>query len=424
MRHPRRIRRAGTAMALALVAALAFAACTAPQAAPIDLPSQAEGDLPADTVKQLQDAVTHAMAASGASGAVVGVWAPWSGSWVSGLGTETPGGKDAVAADREFKVGQVTRAMTCDVLYALADQGTVSLDDPITDYVSGVADLSNITLAELCASTSGIGSYSGQLLGSWLSNPARQWSPRELASFGLGMPRTGEPGTSYVDSDAGYLLLGLALERATGKTASQLLDQYVDQPLGLKATQLPSPASTPSKTEMLSGYLSQRDAAGAMNCAQPLDVTALSTTTGYTDSGVVSDIDDLGRYAQALASGALLPDKSDRFASPLPAFPGAPSWFTAAGGAYQAGSLIGQTGSVPGYSTAAFADPDTGLTVAVVLNNSAMGNTPALYLAWELAALASKAPAASGQTVPEAGLPWTAQQYHDAITAAAICPIP
>ena len=39
----------------------------------------------------------------------------------------------------------------------------------------------------------------------------------------------------------------------------------------------------------------------------------------------------------------------------------------------------------------------------------------AASLAWELAAIASKAPAAAGETAPEAGLPWTAQQYHDAI---------
>ncbi|MFH8252773.1 serine hydrolase domain-containing protein [Microbacterium sp. B2969] len=423
MRHPRHTRRTAGALAGAVALAVALAACTVPAPAPIDLPAQTQGDLPDDTVKQLQDAATHAMAAAGASGAVVGVWAPWSGSWVTGLGTETPGGKDSVSADLRFKVGQITRAMTCDVLYALADKGTVSLDDPITDYVSGVADLTSITLGELCASTSGIGSYSGQLLSSWLSNPMRTWNPRELASFGLGEARTIEPGTSYVDSDAGYLLLGLALERASGKTASQLLDQYIDQPLGLRATQLPSPGSEPSKSEMLQGYLSQRDAAGTMNCATPLDVTAVSTTTGYTDSGVVSDIGDLGRYAQALATGAL-PGQTDRFSAPLPVYAGAPSWYTTAGGAIQAGSLIGQSGGVPGYATAAFADPTTGLTVAVVLNNSGAGAGLAVYLAWELAALASKAAAASGETMPEAGLPWTAQQYHDAITAAAICPLP
>jgi D-alanyl-D-alanine carboxypeptidase len=95
-----------------------------------------------------------------------------------------------------------------------------------------------------------------------------------------------------------------------------------------------------------------------------------------------------------------------------------------AGGAVLAGSLIGQFGSVPGYLTGVFSDPKSGLTVAVALNNSAASEAIGAYLAWQLAAIASKAPAASGETAPEAGLPWTAQQYHDAIAKAAVCPLP
>ena len=161
-----------------------------------------------------------------------------------------------------------------------------------------------------------------------------------------------------------------------------------------------------------------------MNCTEPLDITKLSSSIGFTDSGVVTDI----ARPRPLRAGARRRDAhssdADRFADPLPAYSGAPSWYTATGGAYQAGSLIGQFGAVPGYSTAAFADPETGLTVAVVLNNSARRRRAGAALAWELAAIASKAPAATGETAPEAGLPWTAQQYHDAIAAAAICPLP
>jgi D-alanyl-D-alanine carboxypeptidase len=292
--------------------------------------------------------------------------------------------------------------------------------------VPGVPDLSGVTLGQLCESTSGIGSYSGQLFNMFLKNPTREWNPRELASYGLGQPRTTEPGAAYRDSDAGYLLLGAALERATGRKAADLLNDYVFDPLDLVASQLPSStAAEPSASgPVLNGNHSLRDAAGAMNCAEPLDVTELSASTGFTDSGVVSDIRDLGRYAQALAAGAILPEGVDRFDDPVAVYEGAPSWYTASGGALQAGSLIGQFGAVPGYATAAFSDPTSGLTVAVVLNNSAGGGGFAQYLAWELAAIASKAPATDGATVPDAGLPWTAQQYHDQIAASAICSAP
>ncbi|SIT86173.1 D-alanyl-D-alanine carboxypeptidase [Microbacterium sp. RU33B] len=415
--------RVRAAAALFGVLALVLTGCTNVPEVAVDVPPQTEAQLPEATAQELSTAVAQAMAAVGASGAVVGVWAPWSGEWVTGVGTQAIGGGDAVTEETPFRAAAMTRAMTCDALYVLADKGTVSLSDSVREYVSGVADIQDVTLEQLCDGTSGIGSYSDILFSSWLSVPERVWSPRELASYGIGRARVSAPGEAYRDSDAGYVLLGLALERATGKTASEILADEVFEPLALENTYLPESAADPVDG-VLRGYVGLRDAAGVMNCTAPLETTTMSSSFGFTDSGVVTDIDDLGRYAQALATQALMPENTKRYAQPLPAYTDAPSWYTTAGGALQAGSLVGQAGAVPGYATASFADPSTGLTVAVVLNNSSMGSGPALALAWELAAIASKAPAASGETAPEAGLPWTAQQYRDSTAAAAVCPLP
>ncbi|MBW9092812.1 beta-lactamase family protein [Microbacterium jejuense] len=420
MRTRSRNRRVIAVIAGAVMSALVFTGCSFDStAAEPDLPAQVDAAFPDDVLAGLQDAVTRAMGTSGSSGAVVGVWAPWSGAWIAGLGTQRPDGGGDVTADLKFRAGKVTRSMTCDALYGAAEDHKVKLDDRVTEYVSGVPDLGDITLMELCDGTSGIGSYSDQLHGSWIGNPDRQWDPRYLASFGLGEPRTTAAGDAYKDSDAGYVLLGLALERATGLSAADLLRTYVTAPLGLEATSL---SDVPS-SGALQGGQSMPNAEGALDCAAPVDLTGVSSSTGYTDSGVVTDIRDLGRYVQALASGALVHDDK-RFAQPLPVAADAPSWYTADGGALIAGSLIGQFGKTPGYLTAAFADPKTGLTVAVVLNNSAGDGRVAEYLAWQLAAIASKAPAADGQTAPEAGLPWTAEQYGEAVASLAVCTPP
>ncbi|MGA7148944.1 MAG: serine hydrolase domain-containing protein [Microbacterium sp.] len=414
-------RKRQVAVAVATVVALAFglAGCAPESEVVIDLPPQAEVTLPDEAVEQLQGAVANAMTSSGASGAIVGVWAPWSGSWVTGVGTQFPGSGGEVTPEMQFRAGKITRAMICDVLYAVAAEGTVRLSDSVSEWVASVPGMSKVTLEQLCDSTGGIGAHGPQLMSSWIGNPARSWTPRELASFGLGQSRT-EPGAAYRDSDTGYVLLGLVLERATGLSSAQLIDRYVATPLGLDETEL----RKPSADAVLAGLYSPPVEGGLRDCVTPLDMGALSQSVLYTDSGAVTDIDDLGRYVQALATGALHPGVDDRFSDAKAIVADGPSWFTAAGGAVQAGSLIGQYGSVPGYTTAAFADPKSGLTVAVVLNNSAGAPELGAYLAWELAAIASKAPAAEGATVPEAGLPWTAEQYHAEITARAICAAP
>ena len=58
------------------------------------------------------------------------------------------------------------------------------------------------------------------------------------------------------------------------------------------------------------------------------------------------------------------------------------------------------------------------------LNNSRASADLVRSLAWQLAAVASKAPAAAGATAPEAGLPWTAEDMAAQVDAGAVCPLP
>ena len=226
----------------ASIIAIALSGCTPETTASIDVPEQVQASLPDDTVAQLQDAVTSAMAVTGSTGAIVGVWAPWSGTWVAGLGTQGPGGAE-VTADMGFRAADVTRAMTCDIVYELAANNTFSLDDPVTKWVSGLPGFDDITLRQLCDGTAGLGAYGEVLRNQVLSKPDRAWNSRELMAYGIASPRRNAPGAAYAGTDTDYLLAGMAVERATGQTLSQLIDERVAQRLGLSGTSLPGPAA-------------------------------------------------------------------------------------------------------------------------------------------------------------------------------------
>lgn len=412
-------RRALTGAAALLAATLLVSGCAADGPGDVDLPDQVAQELPADVVTQLDEAVRSAMAASASPGAIAGVWAPWSGRWVSAIGTDASGA--ALDVEMTFRAADVTRMMTCDVLYALVDEGVVDLDDSVVEYVQGYPSLQAVTLVDLCNGTGGIGAYEPVIGDSWITNPNRIWHPLEIASFGIGQPRSAV-GSEYRESDSGYILLGLALERATNRSAADLYDRYIFRPLGLENTVLPGNRAAAPGAAPLPGYRIVANPDGSLACDAPQDVSQLSASVGFTDSGVVSNVTDLGRYVQATAVGALAPESAEgRWSAPLPVYPGAPAWFTATGGALQAGSLIGQYGGLPGYLTAAFADPQTGMTVVVVLNNSTASEQLVGDLAFELAAIGSRSPAAGDAVAPEFGLPWTAQQYHDAINQTNIC---
>lgn len=409
--------RRGFGVVAALAVAMTMTACAPGRVAEVDEPEQVAAALPDDTQAQLVGAVERAMAGTGSGGAVVGVWVPWSGEWVQAFGANPDG--TAVTAEATFKAGPVTRAMTCDVLYALESDGVVALDDPVTNWVDGIPAQEMVTLGQLCDSTAGLGSYQPRLQGRWETNPTRAWNPHELLAYGLASGAPAAAGT-YADSDTGYVLLGLALERASGRSAAQLFEEYVFEPLGMTSSSLPARSADLG----LHGTQSVLTPEGAVDCATAADLTALSTTAGFTASGAVTDVTDLGRYTRALATGLRPYDDASRFEAPLAVDEGAPSWYTVDGGTYQAGTLIGQYGAVPGYQTVAFADRESGLTVVAVLNNSRASAEAVRVLGWELAAIASKAPAATGEVAPPSGLPWTPEQMAGDLASVATCPLP
>lgn len=408
-------------LAILTLSALGLTACApGPSVDPTPV-AQVDAQLPGDMREELQTAVETAMAATGSTGAIVEVRAPWAGTWTQAFGTTKPDGP-AVRDDMKFRVGPVARTMTCDILHGMAHRGIVSTDDEVGRWLSGFPSVASITLGQLCDGTSGLGTYAGEISRRWYANPPRIWSPKELISYGIAQGIAGEPGTTYRDSDTAYLLLALALERASHTPVTDLLAEYVFDPLGMDATSLPRSVSDPSSWL---GALRSGNSKGKPNCAAPLDLTELSPSTAYTAGGIVSTVDDLSDYIQSVAVGARSFDGDERFDAPLPVSDDSPSWFTATGGAFQAGSLVGSSGAVPGYLTAAYADRETGLSVVLVLNNSRAGGTMPRSLAWQLAAIASKAPAAEGQSRPEAGgLPWEAATYGDQIVEDALCPLP
>lgn len=411
------LRRAGAALAGAVAIALMATGCTASAAVAGSEVPIASSDLPEKTVERLESAVDHAMKAAGAPGALAAVWIPWAGAWVEGIGTTGPDSDEPVTTDMRFRVGEVTRAMTCDVLHRMADEGSVELDDPLTKWVTSVGSLSDVTLEQLCDGTSGLGDGRDRLAAQFAATPLRVWNPRELAAGGMADRK--RPGVEVRDSDAAYLLLGMALESASGESADDLFEKQLVDELNLGGTSLPAPRDVSPGDPALSGWLSAGDDREAA-CTAPKDVTDASSSMGFTDSGATSTIGDLARFGQHLALDAVDDDGelTSRWQHALPA--GDDSYVS---GAYIAGSLIGQKGASLGYLTSVYADPQTGMTVAVALNNSAAGADLVDALAKELAAIASKTPAADGQKQPEFGLPWTAKQLREVVADEAVCPV-
>ena len=408
--------------ALALAAVLVLTACTAATDASPGARRQAAAPFSAEVTARLDAVLAEAKTLAGATGAIAGVWAPWAGTWVVSPGSVSATTPGALTPEMRFRIGTNTTALTCTVLLRLVEEGQVGLDEPVSAYLPRVVGLDGITLGQLCSNTSGLGDHTPLLAPQIVANPSRKWSTREVIESGTGAPRVALPGGAWAPSDTGIVLLGLALEQATGRDWPWLYRHYVFDPLGMENTSLPSSGERAIPGPSPRGYSAVLDPAGIARCDSVVDVTELAPSVGGVAAGAVSNLPDLKIWAQALAAGTLLSEEStDAQWAPVVQAAGSPSWRQHGLGVEQYGPLLGQSGEVPGFISAAMADPASGLTVVVAFNNSTSGREFAEAVARRLAAVAAAAPPSGEIPAPRLDLPWTEDQVAGEIRAAAVC---
>lgn len=144
-----------------------------------------------------------------------------------------------------FEIGALTETFTAAIFASMILSGQVDPDAPITVYlpdsVANNAALRGITLKNLANYTSGLphtdslrdGDYSKEGLLSFLKN----YNPISGAAEA---PETHAPGEIYRYSDLGYGVIGTILEEITHKTYQTLIDEYINSPLDLSLTTLPT----------------------------------------------------------------------------------------------------------------------------------------------------------------------------------------
>ncbi|PPG19411.1 hypothetical protein C5C74_06730 [Rathayibacter sp. AY1E8] len=404
-------RRTRTGLLVVPVLVLALAGCTPAAASRVaEAPAQAASE---ELASALSGFLDETVGVAGATGAVAGVWSPWGGSWEGAVGWESDERTTALTTDAHLRLGTGgTEAMTCDVVLALADSGRVDLDADVGETLRSLPGIDGLTLRELCAHTSGLADFRSALWPTVLQNPPRQWPTLELLAAAQVRGASAEPGAAWSDSATGPLLAGIVAAQVTGRSIGELYDQYVVPRYGLRSTELPGASEVDLPAPSPRGYAVALDpATGEKRCDVRLDVTAASPSALGAAGGALTDLEDLRRLATGLAAD---PAGDAMWQDPVVQGQGRADYLRAGLGGHEAGPLRGFSGLAPGFVTAAYSDPVSGLTVAVSINSSTPGGDFAATVARTLAAIAVEQGAATGaEGLPR--LPWTADGERGAV---------
>lgn len=361
-----RLRRGAAAAAAAGLLVISVSAETSysqSTPAPASSSPSASSDFPELTpavAKELDGAVTQVMQEANVPGVTVGLWAPGKGSYVSSFGVADKTTGAPMSPDLNMRIGSETKTFTVTALLELVDQDKVGLDDPIGKYVDGVPNGDRITLRQLAGMRSGLFNYSmdPDFFTALTSDPQRPFTPQQLLAYSFKHPVQFQPGAKFEYCNTNLILVGLVVEKAGGQPLAEFIKQNVLEPAGLDHTLFPEAAEFPAPHAH--GYTNQT-ATGRIE-----DSTDWNPSWAWAAGAMISDLDDLHKWAGILATGTLLSPatQAQRLMTPPTGIPG-----TGYGlGIFRAAGWIGHNGSLPGYESLAIYLPASKATLVVLLN--------------------------------------------------------
>ncbi|NTV80719.1 MAG: beta-lactamase family protein, partial [Candidatus Aminicenantes bacterium] len=282
-----------------------------------------------------------------------------------------------VEPDMVFRLGSITKQFTAVAILLLAQEGKLGLQDEITKFLPDFPTQGRrITVEHLLTHTSGIQSYTD--LPEWLPLWRKDFTLKELIDLFKDKPMQFGPGESWAYNNSGYVLLGAIIEKVSGKTYEGFIEAAIFQPLGMKRSYYGSAERIIPRR--IPGY--QTGKGGFVNAPY------LSMTQPYAAGSLLSTVDDLAVWSDAVFSGKLVRKEwLEKAFTPYRLKNGESSgygygWFIADFAGHRS---IEHGGGINGFTSYAMTFPEDGLFLSILTNGAIEGRAPeprAVKIAW------------------------------------------
>lgn len=276
--------------------------------------------------------------------------------------------------------GSVGKTFALATAMQLVKEGKIGLDDKIEKYFGKepwfvrLPNARDITVRQLMNHTSGLVRYEFKetFTKDLTANPMKVWTPEERLAYLFGEKAAFEPGKGWDYSDTNYIVLGMIIEKVTGKRFFDEANRRVIRPLKLSDT---IPQEGPKMKGVVQGYAGPSNPFGGKDAMIENGKFVVNPQLEWTGGGYASTGEDLARWAKMMYEGkafdaSLLSQVLDGVAAPML---GRETKYGL--GVIirktQAGTSYGHSGFFPGYVTDMMYFPEHKIAVAVQVNTSA-----------------------------------------------------
>ncbi|MBW2529558.1 MAG: beta-lactamase family protein [Deltaproteobacteria bacterium] len=204
---------------------------------------------------------------------------------------------ELLTPEHAMSVGSTSKSFAAAALMRLAEQGTLSVDDPLSTWDPDWPQADEITVRHLLGHRSGIPDYFGAA-GCYPDRMTQDNTPEDLLSCVRGEPLLFQPGEHYAYSNTNYVLVGKVIEAVSGQNAHEAIRSLVLGPAGLESTGYDTD-SPPPWARAAHVYFGDDDVTGEW-----------SSSYAWTAGDLVSNAPDLLRWLRVVLYGDLLSGES------------------------------------------------------------------------------------------------------------------
>ncbi len=223
--------------------------------------------------------------------------------------------------------GSVGKTFAAATALQLIKEGKIGLDDKIEKYLgrepwfARLPNAKDITVRQLMNHTSGLVRYEfkDQFTKDLTANPEKVWKPAELVAYLLDEKPPFEAGKGWDYSDTNYIVLGMIIEKVTGRKFYDEANRRLLKPLKLTDT---IPQDGPRLKGVVQGYAGPNNPFGGTDAMIVNGKFAINPQFEWTGGGYASTAHDLARWAKMIYEGKafspeLLPQVVDGVPAPM-----------------------------------------------------------------------------------------------------------
>jgi CubicO group peptidase (beta-lactamase class C family) len=254
----------------------------------------------------------------------------------------------------KFRLGSITKQFTAASILLLEERGKLKVEDPVKKYMpEAPAAWDKVTIFHLLTHTSGIPSFTS--FPDYRSREAEAMTPEKLVAWFRDKPLEFEPGEKWNYSNSGYVLLGYLIEKISGQSYSDFVQQNIFTPLGMKD----------SGYDSNSEVIAHRAAGYSRDKSGPVNAGFVHMSIPFSAGALYSTAEDLLRWEQGLFGGKLLkPESLAKMTTPFKE----DYAFGLSVSSKNGHKVIAHGGGIEGFNTFLAYYPDDKLVVAVLAN--------------------------------------------------------